>query len=107
MIFFSPVFFFFLLLERSASLAGVESSALALADEDCPCWISFTCGGGGSGLPLSAGFNSLGSAGAVGFSSLGSGPDGTPVADGLAKGEPPDGVAAVDAVSLAGGWSAL
>jgi hypothetical protein len=37
MIFFRPFFFFFLLLERSWSLAGAELSALAEAeDDDCP-----------------------------------------------------------------------
>ena len=36
-IFFNPFFFFFLLLERSWSLAGPELSALAVAeDDDCP-----------------------------------------------------------------------
>src|SRR5437660_9145349 len=93
-IFFSPFFFFFLLLDRSWSLAGVESSALAVAveEEDCPGWISFTCGGGGSAWspPLSVGFSSLGSVGALGFNSLLSGAAGGLFPAGVRpKGEPP------------------
>src|ERR1700733_8395684 len=94
MIFLSP-FFFFLLLERSASLAGVLS-ALAVAEvDDWPCWISFTCGGGGSAWSPaeSVGFSSLGSADALGFNSLGSAAPGEVIAVALRpNGEPPPGV---------------
>ena len=55
----------------SWSLAGAELSALAVAcEDDCPGWISFTCGGaGGSSWPVagSVGFSSFASAGAVGY----------------------------------------
>src|SRR5436305_13407854 len=64
----------------SWSLAGAELSALAVAcEDDCPGWISFTCGGaGGSSWPVagSVGFSSFASAGAVGFNSFGSGAGG-------------------------------
>src|SRR5579862_1328723 len=76
MIFFRRPFFF-LLLERSLSEAGMLSSDCAVAedDEDCVCWISLVCVGGGKdgSTPLSVGLSSLESAGAVGFNSLGSG----------------------------------
>src|SRR5262249_18754746 len=67
-----PFFFFFLLLEISSSLAGVESSTFAVPEED---WfgISFTCVGGGSEAsppPVLAGVSSFGSAGWSGFNSV-------------------------------------
>ena len=50
LIFSSPLFLCFLLLEISSSLAGVESSAFPLAaEEDAPCGISLTWVGGGKG----------------------------------------------------------
>lgn len=51
MIFLIPFFFFFLLLESSESLARLElaSAPAAAALPAGPCWISFTCAGGGNG----------------------------------------------------------
>src|SRR5258708_3548453 len=65
--FFNPLFFFFLLLEISSSVAWELASALAEL-LDCPCWSSFTCGGGGSACSVV-----LWLSGVLGLSSLGSG----------------------------------
>src|SRR5258707_9863830 len=51
--FFNPLFFFFLLLEISSSVAWAVELVSALTELlDCPCWSSFTCAGGGSAWSL-------------------------------------------------------